>query len=646
MPPDGAAATALPWTSSSAAAHNDLVRNPVFQQMLEALPSAAYTCDRDGLITSYNAVAVALWGRAPRLRHPSDRYCGSFRLYGADSQPIDHAECWMARALRQDTAFNGQEIIVERPDGSRVWALAHANPLKDADGRTCGAINILLDITARREGAERERAERDRFRLMVEHVREYAMFMVDAEGLIVTWNTGASRMYGYEAGEIVGRAADCLLTQEDVAAGVHAEALAAASRQAGYTGEGWRVRKDGSLFWASIALTPLFDDTGRLRGYGQVTRDMNAWWKLEEQLRHTQNMKVIGQLAGGVAHDFNNILGVIVGSAELVLEDPGLREPSQEALARVLRSAHSAAALVDKLLAFSRPVKTGEQSSVVVDVAVTVAEILRRTLAARIHIALDVSGDCWSAAADPTDLQSALLNIAINARDAMPSGGTLTIRAGNRPGHDPSRDLVEIAVSDTGCGMDETTLSHAFEPFFTTKGPGTGTGLGLSTVKAFAEGLGGTVTIESRQSQGTTVRLRLPRTGGRRDTRRAREAPVPPLARPRRILVVEDNESVRATIQNVLVSLGFSVVTAPGPAEARAAFAGEPSIDILWVDHQLNDTETGVELARALKRQMPGLRVVISSGHLDVPTKPSADWHVLQKPVSRAAITAALGPAS
>src|SRR6516225_6902525 len=495
-----------------------------FRDLLDALPAAIYTTDAAGRITFFNRAAVEFSART--LEIGSDQWCVTWRLYWPDGRPMAHDECPMARALKEDRPIRGGEAIAERPDGTRVPFMAYPTPLHDASGNLVGAVNMLVDLTSSKEADEallqlnetleqrvetrtREltealkqlRESERRFRLLVEGVTDYAIFMLDPEGIITNWNSGAEWIKGYQAEEIVGQHFSRFYIPEDQENGLPHRALAIAARDGRFEAEGWRVRKDGSRFWANVVIDAIHDSTGILIGFAKITREMTERRAVDEQLRQAQKMEAVGQLTNGVAHDFNNLLATIIPNLELA--QPHVKE---ERVLRYLENAMHAAErggkLTNQLLAFSRRNDLLTEPVDVNRLISETCEMLPRTIGPTITIEMVLDGDLWPAMTEASQLELAILNLAINARDAMPAGGKLTISTKKVVRGDRSRltrvnpgDYVMISVADTGTGMSDEVRNRAFEPFFTTKEAGKGTGLGLSMVYGFAKQSGGTVTI-------------------------------------------------------------------------------------------------------------------------------------------------------
>jgi PAS domain S-box-containing protein len=494
-------------------------------------------------------------------------------------------------------------------------------------------LNETLEDRVEQRAAEIKRAsekigevERS-FRLLVEGVTDYAIFTLDRQGIVLTWNAGAERIKGYAAAEIVGQHFSRFYTEEDQANRVPHRALEIAARTGKFETEGLRVRKNGSAFWANVVIDAIHNERGEVISFAKVTRDMTERRAAEEQMRQAQKMEAIGQLTGGVAHDFNNLLTVIGGNIEtaqrrLSIDDPALRRP----LAAAIRAVERAAALTHRLLAFSRRQPLDPKPIEMNRVVIGMSDLLGRSLGEHVQIQIVLSGGLWPTSADPNQLENAILNLAVNARDAMPSGGKLTIETANSyldeayaKAHEEVTpgEYVMLAVSDTGHGMTQEVMSKAIEPFFTTKKFGEGTGLGLSQVYGFVKQSGGHFKIYSEIGEGTTVRMYFPRSIVHEGAENSsRSAPIVPFAEGKEtVLVVEDEEDVRAYSTEILRELGYNVIEAAEGDEALSLPSTEPLIDLLFTDVGLPGAFNGRQLAEEARKLRPDLKVLFTTGY-------------------------------
>jgi PAS domain S-box-containing protein len=468
-----------------------------------------------------------------------------------------------------------------------------------------------------------------RFRLLVQSVTDYAIFMLDPQGQIANWNPGAARIKGYSREEVVGSHFSRFYTPEDRASGLPKRALATAAQTGKYEAEGWRVRKDGTRFWASVVINAIRDAEGDLLGFAKVTRDLTERRIAEERARQTQKMEGIGQLTGGVAHDFNNLLTIIIGNLETLQRNIGGPEVNLDRLKRstenALQGARRAASLTQRLLAFSRQQPLDPKPVDLGRLVTGMSDLLRRTLGEQVVIETVLGGGAWQAYADPTQLELALINLAVNARDAMPGGGKLTLETANVdldenyaasqvevvPGQ-----YVMIAVTDTGCGMAAEVKAKAFDPFFTTKDIGHGTGLGLSQVYGFAKQSGGHVKIYSEVGEGTTIKLYLPRVHSVTEEVGTSAAKPPSLtAGDETILVVEDDPDVRVYSCETLAELGYNVLFAENGKEGLRALGSHPEIRLLFTDIGLPGGMNGRQLADEARKRHPSLKVLFTTGY-------------------------------
>ena len=478
--------------------------------------------------------------------------------------------------------------------------------------------------------SETSRVESERrFRLLVQSVRDYAIYMLDPSGHVVNWNPGAERLKGYAREEIIGQHFSRFYTDDDRNAGIPRTALATARETGKFEAEGWRVRKDGSRFWASVVINPIKDADDNLVGFAKVTRDLTDKRAADERTQQAQKMEGIGQLTGGVAHDFNNLLTIIIGNLETLQRNLAAPQTERDKLQRsaenAMRGARRAESLTHRLLAFSRQQPLDPKPINVARLVGGMSDLLRRTLGEQVTVETVFGGGLWQALADPHQLEIAILNLAVNARDAMPDGGKLTLETANAhldekyaatqaevvPGQ-----YVMIAVTDTGCGMTPEVKARAFDPFFTTKDVGHGTGLGLSQVYGFVKQSRGHVKIYSEVGEGTTIKLYLPRVlagsaSAEDETHQVRARG----SSHETILVVEDDPDVRAFSSESLRELSYSVIEAQDGAEALGLLDAHPDVKLLFTDIGLPGGINGRQLAERARLRRPGLKVLFTTGY-------------------------------
>ena len=487
------------------------------------------------------------------------------------------------------------------------------------------------------------------FRLLVEGVADYALYMLDPKGFVTSWNIGGERIKGYLPEEIVGQHFSRFYTPVDQSIKKPARALKIAEEQGRYEEEGWRVRKDGSFFWASVVIDPIKED-GRLIGFAKITRDITerreAALKLErmqKQLAESQKLDALGQLTGGVAHDFNNLLMVIGGSAQVLKKYAG-DEKSQRAVQAIELAAKRGASLTSQLLTFARRQNVNPQTLRLSERIEAVREVLNMGVGGTVQLTTDVKADVWPVKVDISELETALINLVINARDAMPDGGAISISAENVRLDDEANqgDFVAIRVSDSGAGIPPDVLQKVFDPFFTTKPVGKGTGLGLSQVHGFAYQAGGLVAICSELGKGTAVTISLPRDRGGIVSEKS---PSPASSGSGTILLVEDNPDVAAASTGLLEQLGYAVRWVSNAEEALAEIDGA-GIDLVFSDIVMPGKMDGLALAQAIREKYPRLPILLATGYSDTLRETSLGFQILKKPYEIHELSQALAKVS
>ncbi len=474
------------------------------------------------------------------------------------------------------------------------------------------------------------------FRLLVEGVADYALYMLDPSGIITSWNIGGERIKGYSPREILGQHFSRFYTETDRANGKPARALGIAREKGRYEEEGWRVRKDGTFFWASVVIDPIYEG-GELVGFAKITRDIterrNAELKLEamqKQLAESQKFDALGQLTGGIAHDFNNLLMIISGSLHILKKSATDDDKVERAMSAIETATKRGAALTNQLLTFARRQSVNPQAINFAERIASIREVLDAGVGSAVRLALDIEPDAWSITADVSELETALLNLVINARDAMPDGGAVTIGARNTVLDEPplAGDFLAISIADTGLGIPGDVLDKIFEPFFTTKPIGKGTGLGLSQVHGFAHQAGGTVKVASELGKGTTFTILLPRGDDAPSRETAGEMPFRGSGT---VLLVEDNPDVALVSIGLLEQLGYDVRRV-ADAEAALREIEKNGVDFVFSDIVMPGKMDGLSLAHHLRRIRPGLPILLATGYSDVAAGVRGDFAILRKP--------------
>jgi len=570
---------------------------------------------------------------------------GTFADFMTLIHPDDraHVQTSLTHALKTGSDFSHEERIV-RGDGSVRHLHSVGEVIRDKNGGTIRMLGVCLDVTERKEAEAALRDSEQNVRMLLTGVRDYAIYMLDLDGHVRSWNAGAEQIKGYSADEIVGQHFRKFYTEEDRAQHVAENALVAAVRDGKYEAEGWLVRKDGSRFYANELIETIRDDAGELAGFAKITRDITAQHEAQvaldetrEQLAQAQKIEALGQLTGGIAHDFNNLLMIVSGYAQILQRR--LSEPKEvQAVEAIRAAAGRGEKLTRQLLTFSR---RQQLMPVLVDLHAhigAVRDMLAPSLRGNIEFVVDIEDQIWPVEVDLGELELALVNIAVNARDAMPEGGKITLQARNvvlKPGSAAGAlegDFVALAIIDTGVGMPLDVLQKVFEPFYTTKPVGKGTGLGLSQVHGFANQSGGAVTVASEPNRGTVVTVYLPRartempiehgTGSAAEREKVQGT----------VLVVEDSRDVADVTSALLEQLGYRVVRAENAAEALRHLQQGIEFNLLFSDIVMPGTMDGLGLAEICREQFPDLPVLLTSGFSDAAQAADGRFDILRKP--------------
>ncbi|HKQ44753.1 MAG TPA: PAS domain S-box protein [Rhizomicrobium sp.] len=621
-----------------------------YRILVEAVTDyAIYMLDPTGIVTSWNAGAQRFKGYAPR-----EIVGQHFSRFYTDK---DRAQNLPARAL--ETAIREGKFESEgwrvRKDGTRFWAHVVIDPIRDSAGELTGFAKITRNLTERRLAEEALRRSQEQFRLLVQGVTDYAIYMLDPEGSVTSWNAGAERIKGYTADEIIGKHFSQFYMPEDREQARPQRALEIAAREGRFESEGWRVRKDGTRFWSHVILDPIRDDDGTLLGFAKITRDVTekkaaqeALERAREALFQSQKMDAVGQLTGGVAHDFNNLLMAVLGSLELLRK----RLPDDPQQLRLLDNAiHGAkrgATLTQRMLAFARRQQLDIRPLDLPLLVRNMTDLLRSTLGTDTEIQVQFPLSLKQVVADENQLELALLNLCVNARDAMKNRGRITIRAQERHVEDNDisgltlGDYVCLSISDNGEGMSSETLARATEPFFTTKGVGKGTGLGLSMVHGMTEQMGGRLFLTSKLGEGTTAEICLPAFAGAGENTKmpSPEAQAATAMRPLRVLAVDDDRLVLFNTAAMLEDMGHAVVEACSGEEALELLQNQV-FDLVITD-QAMPKMTGVQLMEAIRAFWPSLPVILATGYAELPGGIEVRTPQLSKPFTEKDLAQAL----
>jgi PAS domain S-box-containing protein len=530
----------------------------------------------------------------------------------------------MFDALQSSEIFRAETDLAKKTGGLLPCELLCT---RYTDGSRRRIQTNIRDISERRRAEAALRESEERFRMLVEGVNDYAIFMTDQEGTIVSWNAGAEKMMGYNDSEIVGRSAEVLFVPEDREQGAPARELEDAVRDGRAEDERWHMRRNGTRFFASGIMTPLWHPDGGLRGFAKIMRDITERKTNEVAMREAQKLESIGLLAGGIAHDFNNLLTGIIGNASLASEDLPPSAPTKRLIDDVITAGQRAADLTRQLLAYSGKGRFRVENVNISDAVAEILELIHASIPERVQLQLRLQQDLPAIEADPTQIQQVAMHLVINAAEAIENGGTIKIWTGRErldrehlakteglnqltPG-----EYVVFQVEDNGSGMHEDTKSRIFDPFFTTKF--TGRGLGLAAVAGIVRGHRGAIQVLSLPGVGSTFRVLLPSAGRAAAASKGEQAPASEIRGSETILVADDDRLVREISRKALERYGYRVITAENGKEAVELFKASSDIALVVLDLAMPLMD-GQEAYRRMKAIRPEAPILISSGYSEL----------------------------
>jgi len=566
---------------------------------------------------------------------------------GLIPEAVGREAAWLQERLVRHRNPKGP---VEQDRQGGVWHLIQEQRLDDGS-----IVSIVSDITDRKRAEEALAASEARFRAVFDHAPS-AIALKDRNGRYELVNRTYENFFEIAGEDILGKTSADLFPA-DIAARLEKRDRSIMDNRKTEVYESSVSNPGLEMSFVRMIKFPVFDQFGALTGVGSFANDISAEKAAEERLIQSQKMEAVGQLTGGIAHEFNNLLQVVAGNIELLADDIPRNTDGDQSIQAIRRNVTRGADLTSRLLSFSRRQPLTPKALVTQDILHGMQDLLGRTLAETIEIRVAVMDNVWLAEADPGQLENALLNLALNARDAMPNGGVITISADNiridmgmAAQHEEATagDYVVLSVTDSGTGMTEDEINRAFEPFFTTKDIGKGTGLGLSMVYGFAQQSGGFVEIDSAPGHGTTMRLYLPRISGpgAGGTAIAEVSRAHPSAMGGTILLVEDDTDVRVSLAAQLKSLDYRVIEAQSGVAALAALNNGPRIDLLFTDIVMPGGLSGLELARQIILLRPGLKVLYTTGYSDEVIADSEQMEdgavILRKPYDKTKLAATI----
>ena len=610
-----------------------------FQLLVEAVTDCAiYMLDPDGTIVSWNTGAKRL------KRYTADQIVGkNFSMLFSEEDQKQGAPALALATARSKGRCESEGWRV-RQDGSKFWARATLDTIKGDGGDLIGFAMITRDITERRAMLNALQESERQFRLLVSGVTDHALYMLDPNGIVVTWNSGAENIKGYKTAEIVGKHFSVLFSDEDRLADVPAHALGAATQCGKWKTEGLRKRKDGSVFWASEVIDAVRDEQGSLIGFASVTRDITerrlaqeALDKSQEQLGYLRKMEALSRLTGSIAHNFNNLLMIVSGHAQTVKRLVKNDAKGLRAIDAIEVAAKRGATLTRHMLSFSGRRQLNPATADLKSLIEGFGWLLN-SLIVNVELKIEIPQNVWPVEIDSSELELALVNMVLNSREAMPEGGTITISAENvrLPDSGSAKqlagDFVELRIIDTGSGIPAEVLPKIFDPFFTTKEGTKGAGLGLSQVYGFVIQSHGAVGAKSEVGKGTEITMHLPRAAAAQIVDRSEDDS--DIASPAggRVLIVEDDHDVAEVTASLIDQLGYKYRLANDAEAALHVLERDHKFDLVFSDVAMPGAMDGLGLAHALHKLYPGVPILLASG-LTAPNEATeVDIPLLSKP--------------
>ena len=576
---------------------------------------AIYLLNPDGQIVSWNTGAERFKG------YKANEVIG--KHFSMFMSPEDR-DAGVAKTILDQAASSGRfeaEGWRIRKDGSGFWANIVVDAIYNDAHELIGYAKITRDISERKASNENLLESERRFRYLVEGVTDYAIYMLSPEGIVTNWNSGAQRIKGYLADEVIGTHFSRFMREEDRADGVAQRSLEIAAKEGRFENEGWRVRKDGTLFLAHIIIDAIHNNAGELIGFAKITRDITEKKIAEDNLAkanaalfQAQKMDAIGNLTGGVAHDFNNLLSVISNGLEIFAHSN--RDPKNFKLIETMKRAVSrGSTLTHQLLSFARQQPLKPEPHDVNQLIYSFDTMIRRAVGTNIHINLELQDSPLPVLVDSTSFETSLLNLVVNAKDAMPDGGQIRITsrirdvAKNEVEDLPEGSYVEVNVTDTGQGISKENLQHVLEPFFTTKEVGKGSGLGLSQVFGFVKQSEGGLKIKSEVNIGTSVSILFPAQDDETILANAVDETG------QTVLVVEDDQDVLWATSQLFSLIGYEVHEASSGEAALEILRQGTKVSLVFTDILMPGGINGIELARILKDSNPNIQIILASGY-------------------------------